>query len=430
MSGKRLLDAAAILKASRVVALKHLRYRRYQFDTYSRTSSLARAVRNQTDRATLTLRAASALVERFNGPGSEYSTQASQSKVGQQDGSVPSPGSVQGAPTQAGSKQGLEQDHFYEKSEENTSTKPLPESDLKVEQEQAKKDPLPDGSIPQAGANSKISARTAEAGITRARTDLSPPPDHLQSDLTAGQAKKLQRQAEKQIPSESAESPPASSSSPVVSKASEKDVQELGFDQGQDVFYSPSASVGKVLSALPRVKVPKATEDVQESDPRVADEQINQDLFYSSTPKSVDAALPSAQAVPEQDGVSDDMYSEIFQSPKVAKMIKGQRSRRLDLEDTKNMPVEEKKPADEKDRVSSVGRDSLQASRASQEEPGKNTDDKSGQKLNEEDAQELGQEMAKDAQSAIEVLLTLNLRLWDRLLMTDSPLIDSKPGKC
>lgn len=413
MSGKRLLDAAAILKASRAVAQKHLRYRRYQFDTYSRTSSLARAVQNQTDRATLTLRAASALVERFNGPGPEYSTQASQSKVGPQDVSVPSPGSTRGAPTQNGSKQGLEQDHFYEKSEENTSTKPLSEHDLKVEQEQAKKDPLPDGSIPQAGANSKINARAAEAGIKRAQTDLSPPPDHFPSDLTADQAKKLQRQAEKQIPSEAAEPPPASSSSPVVSKGSEKDVQELGLDQGQDVFYSPSASAGKVLSALPRVKVPKATEDVQESDPRVADEQINQDVFYSSTPKRVDAALPSAQAVSEQDGVSDDMYSEIFQSPKVVKMMKGQRSRGLDLKNTKNMPVEEKKPAGEKDRVSFGGRDGLQASRASQEGPGKDTDDKSGQKLNEKDAQELAQEMAKDTQSAIEVHLTPNLRLWD-----------------
>lgn len=413
MSGKRLLDAAAILKASRAVAQKHLRYRRYQFDTYSRTSSLARAVQNQTDRATLTLRAASALVERFNGPGPEYSTQASQSKVGPQDVSVPSPSSIQGAPTQTGSKQGLEQDHFYEKSEENTSTKPPPEHDLKVEQEEAKKDPLPDGSIPQACANSKISARAAEAGIERARTDLSPPPDHFPSNLTANQAKKLQRQAEKQIPSEFAEPPPASSSSPVVAQGSEKDVQELVLDQGQDVFYSPSASSGEVLSALPRVKVPKATEDVQKSDPHVADEQINQDVFYSPTSESVDAALPSAQAVPEQDGVSDDMYSGIFQSPKVAKMMKGQRSRGLELKDTKNMPVEEKKPAGEKDHVSFGARDGLQASRASQEGPGKDTDDKSGQKLNEKDAQELAQEMAKDAQGAIEVLLTHNLRLWD-----------------
>lgn len=413
MSGKRLLDAAAVLRASRAVALKHLRYRRYQLDTYSRTSTLARAVKKQTDRATLTLRAASALVERFNGSGSEYSTQSSQSKARSQDVSVPSSGSVQGAPTQNASKQGLEQDHFYEKSVENTSTKPLPENHLKVEQEQAKKDPLPDGSIPQAGASSRINARAAAAGIKRAGTDLSPPPAQLRSDLTTDEAKRLQRQAEKQIPSRTAKPPPASSSSPVISKDSEKDVQELDLDQGQDVFYSPSASAGKVLSALPRVKVPKATDAVQDSDPCVPDEQINQDVFYSSTPKGVNIALPSTQAVPEQVGVSDDMYSDIFQSPKIAKMMKGQRSRGLDLKDTKNTPVEEKKPAGEKDRVSFSGRDGLQASGVSQGGARKDTDDELGQKLNEKDANELAQNLAKDAQNATEVLLTPNQRLWN-----------------
>lgn len=78
MTGRRLLDVAAIVKASRGVAAKHVALRQHQLDVYSKTSSLAKAIKSQTDRVTLTVNAASKLAERFNGPAPNHSTQETQ----------------------------------------------------------------------------------------------------------------------------------------------------------------------------------------------------------------------------------------------------------------------------------------------------------------------------------------------------------------
>lgn len=423
MFGKRLLDAAALLKASRAVVSKHLTYRRHRLGAYSRTSSLARALQNQTDRFTLTRRAAAAIAARFNGPVSEYSTQASQWKTAAQDDPVPSPASVEGAPKTNVDKQGLEQDHFYERSAENTTAKPLQELHLSVKQEQAKRDPLPDGSILQAGASSGLVAGEAEADsnavLRRAPADHPLTPDQGSRSLTANHAKKLQRQAEKQIPSQAAEPPPPSSWDPSSSGASDKEAQqqELGVEQGQDVFYSPSPSAGKVLSALPRTKLPKATANVQESDPHVQDEHMNQDVFYSPTPNSGEAALPDAQTVPERNEISEDLYAEIFQSPKVARMIKGQsrqsqRSKGLDLKGAEDMPNEEKKSVDEKDHVTFSERETLPANRETPKEMGNKSRKPSEERPDEDDALELAKKMSKDAENATEVPLPSDRRLW------------------
>ena len=66
MVGRRILDGAALLKATRSVASKYIALQEHRFDTYSKTSSLAKAIKGQTDRVTLTFRAASALNQRFN----------------------------------------------------------------------------------------------------------------------------------------------------------------------------------------------------------------------------------------------------------------------------------------------------------------------------------------------------------------------------
>jgi aarF domain-containing kinase len=106
--------------------------------------------------------------------------------------------------------------------------------------------------------------------------------------LPANEAKKLQRQAEFQIPSRPAEPPTSGSSS--------EDSAELGIDQEKDVFYKPSANASPVLSSLPRVKVPKVTEDIQESDEHVQDAQINQDVYYPRL--TTKQAVPEVQAIP------------------------------------------------------------------------------------------------------------------------------------
>lgn len=66
MAGKRLVDLAALFNASRGVAEKHIALRARQLDVYNRTSTLAKAVRHQTDRVTETAKAAAFFASRLN----------------------------------------------------------------------------------------------------------------------------------------------------------------------------------------------------------------------------------------------------------------------------------------------------------------------------------------------------------------------------
>ncbi|KAL8800863.1 MAG: hypothetical protein Q9200_007118 [Gallowayella weberi] len=355
MSAKRLLDAAAIFKATHSVASKHAALRNHQFEAYQKTSSLAKAVKNQTDRVTLTVKAASALAGRLQESGDGYRNQSTSTKPSHQARQVPSHNSVQAPESAPAKKEGLEQDHFYERSSQNSTTQPPPEQDIGVKQETAKRYPLPDGSIPPLGSNLTSSTPnedshsslqqtepskaplTEENGSSEAnlepvssrRTSI-PEPSSEQVATSPGEARRLQRQAERQIPSQAAEPPPAG----------------LGVNQDQDVFYTRSQEAGDVLSALPRVKLPKNTVDEQNSTNRVPEESINQDVFYSRAPDAQKRIVPEHQAIPQQNELSDEMYSELFHSPKVAKTLKGQPmpadySEGLNMEGVKNTPVEE-----------------------------------------------------------------------------------------
>ncbi|KAF2172628.1 hypothetical protein M409DRAFT_62389 [Zasmidium cellare ATCC 36951] len=66
MAGKRLIDAAKLFNAGGSVAKQHLSLRKQQWDLFTNTSSLAKAVKGQTDRVTVTARAAVELAKRFN----------------------------------------------------------------------------------------------------------------------------------------------------------------------------------------------------------------------------------------------------------------------------------------------------------------------------------------------------------------------------
>ena len=443
MSGRRLLDAAAILKASRAVASKHLALRKHQFDAYNKTSSLARAVKDQTDRITLTARAASALSARLNGQGNTYSTQSSQPRTTSQVAPVPSQSSVDGTPVKDTNKKSLEQDHFYERSERNTTAQPVPDSHIEVEQEQSKEQPLPDGSIPPAGASFDKHVVRTEKTIDGSQNDSLTEPvqrpagerddEQLSANrsspeareksstivkgspaLTADQATRLQRNAEHQIPSQAAE--PPSVRSLTAESPGVVDVQTRSIGKDQDVFHSRPKSSETVLSALPRVKVPRATGDAQESDPRVPDEHINQDVFYSSTGQGGSTAIPSTQAIPEQEEPSDDMYSEIFQSPRVAKSLKGkprpgQQTKGLDPQGARPGPNWERKSPREKDSVSSSERIPASPSKENTEQEDSRRA-ASEQQSGEADARELAEDMAKDAGFGKEVIPTFEHQLW------------------
>lgn len=163
MAGRRLVDVAKLFNASKSVAQKHIALRSHQLDVYSQTSSLAKAVKHQTDRVTLTAAAAIALSRRFNEEAPAYAKAAADRATGAQSAGVPR-GEAQSTDiprketTQqtahvdsAHVEQGLEQDHHYARSAQNTAAAPPPQGELHVEQDEAQRRPLPDGTIPSGG---------------------------------------------------------------------------------------------------------------------------------------------------------------------------------------------------------------------------------------------------------------------------------------
>lgn len=340
MAGRRLLDAAAIFKGSRGVVSKYITLRGHQLDTFSKTSSVAKVIKYQTERITLTLRAASALNERFNSPSPQYSAQAYGS--GSPSSEAPSAGKdgVGEENSKSRPKNGLEQDHFYTRSDETTTAQLVPEENLGVKQETAKRNPLPDGSIPPEDSDSNKSeqdrstfsdfqhAALAKESVVTLQTGAElipkscgnstiPKPTSPTKPLVPEKARKLQRLAESQSPSQSAEPPASGDSSP------NNETAALGVEQGKDVFNTASSNSGPVLSLLPHVKAPEVTENMQGTNKHLADEPTNPDVYYTSGYNRPDIVLPQAQAVPEQDSPPEDAFSEIFQSPRVARLLSG-----------------------------------------------------------------------------------------------------------
>ena len=413
MTGRRLLDAAAILKVSQGVAAKHVALRQHQLGVYSKTSSLAEAVKSQTGRITLTVKAASILAERFNGPRFDHSMQASQPKDFHQRATTTS------ADKTLEKNGGFFQDYFDERSDQNASAEPQQNGNRGLKQENAKGYPLPDGpsfatetvEVPKRDqvSNSRLLPRDpskAQLADERGEKDesLQLPTSGGSSDSNSAEevdnaisekAKVLQRQAKRQIPSQTAELPPAAHFEEPALRAG----------QDQDVFYEPSSSNGRPFSALPRVKFPKNMEDGQQNDGHLLDSQINQDVFYSSTPRSEEQPVPQAQAVPEQDQNSDESYTELFHSPRVARMLSGQPrpsqpSKGLEIPSAHETPVKQTKVPQEKDQVSFSIRGSGQESQDGlQSPPTSIVDSKPSRAEGSEDAHELAADMAKDAKT-------------------------------
>jgi len=151
MAGRRLLDAALVFNATRGVARQHLQIRAKQVDIWSKSSSLFKALKNQTDRVTSTAQAANALFRRTQEEPyqSAYNTQAQQSTTEER---VPRENSVENASKPNVVQEGLEQDHHYDRARDNTTLDPPPDGELSVNQKKPSRYPTPDGSIPPSGA--------------------------------------------------------------------------------------------------------------------------------------------------------------------------------------------------------------------------------------------------------------------------------------
>jgi len=404
MSGRWLLDAAALLGASRRVASKHVALRNHQLDKYNKTSSLAKAIKSQTDRVTLTARAATAIAEKFNEAGPQYTGPPHVQQTSTAIKPVPSKDSVDGNRVVSSQPEGLQQDHHYERSDGNYTQHPVPDSSLYIHQEKATEDPLPDRTTSSRNTRYVPPIKEHEV-IPEAEQDEQNKGNAHESPggrkpLSATEARVFQRQSEAQIPSQTAEPPSRTSSDAEIGTSEEP---ELGVDQEKDVNYTTPSQSSPVLSSLPRAKVAKVTEDVQESDEHVPDAEMNQDVYCSSKAKGTAGLVPDSQAIPERESVPEAMYSEIFHSPRVAKLLgSGPRGagilQALNLKGSTSAPNTDHKAADAKDSDTFSSRLKMQESpNPTQQEPASNPN--SPARESEADVSQLAANIAQDMQT-------------------------------
>lgn len=320
MSGKRLLDGVALLKASTAVASKHIALRRHQVKVYGRTSSIARVFKSQIEWVVKSI------------PENATKMEVSQTGV---DENI----------TTFEKKSGLGKDHRYNKLETNTNFQPLPLSELDVEREKGNSQFLHDGSSPPdestengSGIDDRTSSDLLRSGLGRSTSisndegiekvlqpvspvrDAIPVPGIQSALLNPNGGRDLQKHDEKDIPSTFAEA------------------QTVSSHVLQDVFYTPTRKASQISSSLPPVKLPMVTivtEHTQELNSQVSSEVSNQDVLYSAVMKQTNRTpIPEGQAVPEQQQPSDEIFPEIFHSPRVAKMLRGNPKRALDVENS------------------------------------------------------------------------------------------------
>jgi aarF domain-containing kinase len=336
MAGKRLLDLAAIFNASRGVAQKHVALRSRQADVYNRSSTLARAVRNQTDRVTETVKAASILASRLNENAPSWASDTADEKRATLNNgeTIPRKETTEGEP---GFKVGLEQDHNYDRSPSNAPLDPPPKGELDIQQEKADRYPLPDRTIPPAEVDERaapidddvVSIRPQDEphknplenkGLEPASSGASTIPLPDKKLLSSKAARVAQWDSEFQIPSKTADAYDDSVAPP----------QEDGRDE--ETFNKRSTHTSQALSSLPRVKIPKHPSDTQ-GPGNAADGALNPDTFYT-TGKSGSAVDPEQEEIPE--GVN----TAVFHSSSVARTLGGRKqSGNIGLETPQNSSI-------------------------------------------------------------------------------------------
>lgn len=361
MTGKRLLDLAALVNASRGVAQKHVALRARQLDVYNQTSTLAAAVRHQTARVTETAKAAAFLASRLNESAPSWTSE----DVGEKPGPNGRPGPEAPSPAQ---EQAVEE--------------------VEVRQEEEAEIPLPDGTIPL--KESKLDATTTK---------------HTKERLSPGDARRIQRQAESQIPSKTADA--IGSADPFV----------VGHDE--DCFYKRSGHTSPTLSSLPRVKIPKHSSDIQEGQPG----QINSDSYYKATNKDGEH-IPSVQAVPEQEQVPGGINTDIFRSPQVSKLLISKSQKRqsseLELNAIRETPIDHTNVSQGRDQ------DTFSVLHTSQKEPSPPTADIKAP-VKEEIIEDLAQEISQEANKVCTRFRLCSDALranWKSLLMANSDIAE------
>jgi aarF domain-containing kinase len=326
MAGRRLVDAAKLFNASRSVAQKHIALRSSQWDAYNKTSSLAKAVKNQTDRVTLTAAAAIALSQRFSEEAPSYARAAADratSTQWTQPADIPRRETVEKEAPGEGAREGVEQDHHYNRSGQNSAQTPPPTEELEVEQKKAPRSPLPDGTIPSQGLTLEQEEKGQDTFSERPVHEAPKEPlaeDQGESVRHKEEGIKPVESTETTIPlpgnprgasTQAAEAIPAHANDPQQTPITPQ-VEKLQKGHDRDVFYTRSVESQPTASSQPQSQIPLTSATTQRSDEHVEDKQINQDVFYNS-PKP-------GQGQVEED-LPEGINTDVFHSRKVARML-------------------------------------------------------------------------------------------------------------
>ena len=312
MSGRQLLDIAAIFKASRGVVSKHAALRRRQLDVYRKTSSLMKAINKQTNKPTTASSSGLALfTEEVNDTGS--STPAKQNDRSRLSTNVSTQEHINTPQKSVETKPGVETDTSYERSGQSNIAPARHESWLKVQQKEAAKCPLPDGSIPPVGSSAGLSK--GDQDTLSSVSPKEPEKKPLASQLDGNQ----------------------NTVQPISSI--HQNIQTKKVERREDSTKRSSASF------VPRSLATLRTESFS----------LNGAKYEEST--STEQSVPEVQAIPEQGQPSEEMYSEIFHSPRVARLLKIRPERdtspkSLDLQGVQSTPEEQSEVSNQRDQVS------------------------------------------------------------------------------
>lgn len=359
MTGRQILDAIYILKASRSVLAKHVGLRRRQLDIYGKTSSLVKAVNAQTSRFPFIARAVSNLADRVKSSGgSDPSSPTGPQFTAQDNPQSTSSEHIDGKDISfSETKTDREQIHFDTHPGADPAAEHLPGEESGTRIDHAKRFPVSGSSVSSAKDEKPLPSRGRDTFSDRSLTESQKNPlvdaaektdETLQpsstnrtsiptpwthgSSMNSESARKLQRLAEKQVPSISAEPHPPTETQTTSSNDKSED---LDMDRQQDVFFTRPVHTGSVLSSLPRFKLPKITTNTQDEIEHLSETDINQDVFYSAKPAG--SSVPdNQQALPDQEEPSEAIYSELFHSPRAARLLK----REDQKEESRNLRVE------------------------------------------------------------------------------------------
>ncbi|KAF2092619.1 ubiquinone biosynthesis protein-like protein coq-8 [Rhizodiscina lignyota] len=380
MAGRRLLDAAKLFSAGRAIAKQHIALRQSQFDVYTKTSTLAKAAKSQTDRVTLTAQAAIALAKRFNEPAPPKAYDSPTERWRGGDDTIPRAETV--APGESGSQEnaaaeGLNQDHHYKRDVNNAAVEPVPQQELEVTQKKAAKDALPDGTIPPSKQDLSASAPSEEVLKSR---------DTSAHDLSPEEARRLQRQAEDQIPRIFA-----------ADHVGKETIENK--ELNRETLSERIKDTTTAYSSLPRQKIPKNTGDTQAGDEHVDTGRINQDVYYTAQGRQEQEPIPSRETIPQQDEMLEGINTDVFHSPRIASMLTGNQKKGygLDLRAASRTPVDHSKIAEGHDQDTFNVRLSEQDTA---KPPREQVAQQSHLEPSEKEMRDLAADIAKDAESS------------------------------